>query len=333
MLFGSQAMKPKGLFGLFDPRQAAIPIEQTAPQAATPSQAVTPAQAAMLPPKKPGFFAEGGLGRQIAGVLGDSILQAQGQQPIYLQNLMQQKALKQRQKMMQEQRAADWEDWQRRQQWTLDHKQAQPHYWESNDGSLMSIGADGQPQRVYSDPTPKYNWIPDGMGGGRYEAIPGTGGAPQYPAAPVGKLIPIGGVSGNTGGGFPVGAKATGFDSYKSGSYSPLEVAAGKEFGVPPEILARLRVRGERSNANQVSEVGARTVYQVTPETRQLIIQKYKFDPWSSPENSARGAAIVARDMYRKFGNWNDAMTGYHGGGDTRNWGPLTRAYADRTNY
>lgn len=199
MLFGTAQPKRKGLFGLFDPGQAAIPLEQTIPQA------VTPSQAAMLPEKKPGFFAEGGLGRQIAGVLGDSILQAQGQQPIYLQNLMQQKAMKQRQQMMQDQRAADWEDWQRQQQWTLDHKQSQPHYWESNDGSLMSIGADGQPQRVYSDPTPKYNWIPDGMGGGRYEAIPGTGGAPQYPSAPVGKLTPIGGVSGNTGAGFPIG--------------------------------------------------------------------------------------------------------------------------------
>ena len=126
-------------------------------------------------------------------------------------------------------------------------------------------------------------------------------------------------------------AKATGFGSYQSASYNPLEESAGKEFGVPAGVLTQLRTKGEKSNANQVSEVGARSVYQITPETRQLIIQKYQFDPWANPKDAARGAAIVARDMYRKFGNWNDAMTGYHGGNDPRNWGPRTRAYTQRT--
>jgi hypothetical protein len=142
---------------------------------------------------------------------------------------------------------------------------------------------------------------------------------------------PVGGGAGNGTGSFrPVG-KATGFQSYQSGSYGPLEEAAGREFGVPPEMLFRVRTKGEKSNANQVSEVGARSVYQVTPETRALIQKQYGFDPWSSPQNAARGAAIVLRDMKRKFGNWDDAMTGYHGGSDTRNWGPRTRAYRQRT--
>lgn len=123
------------------------------------------------------------------------------------------------------------------------------------------------------------------------------------------------------------------FNSYQSSAYGPLEEQAGREFGVPPQVLARVRTRGERSNANQVSEVGARSVYQITPETRRLIIKQYGFDPWSSPQNAARGAAIVLRDMKRTFGDWNGAMVGYHGGNDPKNHGRRTRAYAQRTRF
>lgn len=38
-------------------------------------------------------------------------------------------------------------------------KPAEPHYWETNNGSLGMIGADGQPHIAYQDPTPKINWI------------------------------------------------------------------------------------------------------------------------------------------------------------------------------
>jgi len=64
-----------------------------------------------------------------------------------------------------------------------------PHYWESNDGSLHAIGDDGKPVEVYHDPTPKMNFIPDGMGGGRWVAVPGTGAS--APTVPVGTVTPI----------------------------------------------------------------------------------------------------------------------------------------------
>lgn len=79
--------------------------------------------------------------------------------------------------------------WKQQYDYELAHpKQTEPHYWESNDGSLHAIGSDGQPHEVYHDPTPKMNFIPDGMGGGQWVAVPNAQGAP---AAPVGSLTPI----------------------------------------------------------------------------------------------------------------------------------------------
>lgn len=88
-------------------------------------------------------------------------------------------------------------------------KPTAPHYWETNNGSLGVIGADGKPTIIYQDPTPKIDWItaqnPDGtktlvpmqQGGG----MPGA----AVPTAPVGKLTPIsGGPSLPAAGGFSV---------------------------------------------------------------------------------------------------------------------------------
>lgn len=83
-------------------------------------------------------------------------------------------------------------DWKQQYDYEVAHPKpstAGPHYWESNDGSLHAIGDDGQPTEVYHDPTPKMNFIPDGMGGGQWVSLPGTGA--QAPSAPVGALTPI----------------------------------------------------------------------------------------------------------------------------------------------
>ena len=79
-----------------------------------------------------------------------------------------------------------------------------------------------------------------------------------------------------------------------------------------------------------MSEAGARTVYQIIPETRAGFLRTYGFDPWQSPENAARAAALHLRDDYRQTGDWNAAITRYHGGRDPRRWGPRTRAYGQR---
>lgn len=84
--------------------------------------------------------------------------------------------------------------------------------------------------------------------------------------------------------------------------------------------LAKLRMYGERSNSDQVSSKGARTPYQITPETRQGIMKQFGFDPWANAENAVRGAAIAATTYTGKNANFNDpnvlakAAGGYFGG-------------------
>jgi hypothetical protein len=78
--------------------------------------------------------------------------------------------------------------WKQQYDYELQHpKHTEPHYWESNDGSLHAIGDNGQPTEVYHDPSPKMNFIPDGKGGGMWVAVPTT----NAPAQPVGSLTPI----------------------------------------------------------------------------------------------------------------------------------------------
>lgn len=319
MLLGGQ-YKQRGLFGGFAPTGANQSPQADPAQIMRDNMNLANAREAMQP-KKPGI--------NWLGVLSDALAGAAGREGPYAASMMAQRQQQQQMQMQEAQRQNEWQDWVAKKQWERDNP-APVNNDTVNDFNWYK-GLSPEDQAIYDRLHPITVMGPDGPYAVPRSAIGGN--------APIGGAAlqsdwdnakPVGGVGGNTGGGFPVN-KATGYSSYQSGSYDPLEAAAGKEYGVPPGILQRLRVKGERSNANQVSEAGARSVYQITPETRNLIIKKYKFDPWSSPANSARGAAIVARDMYRKFGNWNDAMAGYHGGNDTRNWGPRTRAYSKRT--
>lgn len=68
----------------------------------------------------------------------------------------------------QRQREDRYNDWVRQQTWELQNKPQsgpQPYRWESNDGSLMEMGADGKPRVAYKDPTPRVVFQPDGRGG------------------------------------------------------------------------------------------------------------------------------------------------------------------------
>ena len=56
-------------------------------------------------------------------------------------------------------RAQDFADWQTRFDYEQKNKTPTPYRWESNDGSLMELGTDGQPRVAYKDPTAKTEWI------------------------------------------------------------------------------------------------------------------------------------------------------------------------------
>lgn len=118
--------------------------------------------------------------------------------------------------------------------------------------------------------------------------------------------------------------------NYNDPLYAHLAQLAEAKFGLPSGLLDAIRTLGERSNANQVSEAGARTPYQFIPATRRGIQRNYGIDPLSSAEAATEGAAHLLAENLRRAGNVPDAVAMYHGGLNRRNWGPRTRAYVDR---
>ncbi|UXC89523.1 MULTISPECIES: hypothetical protein [unclassified Sphingobium] len=160
-------------------------------------------------PKKPGFFGNGGVGWDIVGAIGDAMAGFNGQPGLYAQMKMQRQKMAYQERLRQLQRQQDWEDWQRQWDYQVGHPKpstAAPYRWERNDGSLMEMGADGQPHVAYDDPSPKMNFIPDGMGGGRWVEVPRSSSPMATTERPaIGAIMPDprkGGGSGNATGGF-----------------------------------------------------------------------------------------------------------------------------------
>ena len=119
--------------------------------------------------------------------------------------------------------------------------------------------------------------------------------------------------------------------SYKDPFWSDLAVKTEQKLGLPDGLLTSIITKGERSNNDQVSEAGARTVAQITPRTRKLIVDKYGLDPYLSPENAIEGAGLLLKEgLDRNKGDARLAVAEYHGGTDRANWGPRTRSYVDR---
>lgn len=84
------------------------------------------------------------------------------------------------------------------------YRKQTPYRWESNNGSLMEIGEDGQPRLIYQDPTPKVNWVRADNGDGTFTMVPvgQDGSTAASPPKPVGKLTPYGGPQATPAGGF-----------------------------------------------------------------------------------------------------------------------------------
>lgn len=120
-------------------------------------------------------------------------------------------------------------------------------------------------------------------------------------------------------------------NSYTDPYWSDLAAGTEKRLGLPTGLLVSVLTRGERSNADQVSEAGARTPFQIIPATRKAALDKYGVDAYLSPENSADVAGRLLKDsLERNKGDAALAVAEYHGGTDRANWGPRTRSYVQR---
>ncbi len=183
--------------GIFGRRS---PMEPVAPQT-MPQPNAMPIGVDQIT-KKPGFFGKDSVLWKVLGTLGDAFSDGP---PIYTQSVLQQRDAEERARMAQQQRMQKREDmlW----EWKNKPKDVNPYRWESNDGSLMEIGPDGQPRQVYKDPTPKTTYITSDNGDGTKTIVPIVNGVPQMggqqPLIPIGgTLPPKGGSGGNVTGGF-----------------------------------------------------------------------------------------------------------------------------------
>ena len=119
--------------------------------------------------------------------------------------------------------------------------------------------------------------------------------------------------------------------SYKDPFWSDLAANTERKLGLPDGLLVSVLTRGERSNADQVSEAGARTPFQIIPATRKAVLDKYGIDAYLNPQTAAEAAGLLLKEsLDRNQGNIVLAAAEYHGGTDPKNWGPRTRAYMQR---
>jgi hypothetical protein len=127
-------------------------------------------------------------------------------------------------------------------------------------------------------------------------------------------------------------------NSYADPYWTQLASQAEAHAGLPPGLLEAIVTHGERSNADQVSEAGAKTPFQITPETRKLVLERDGVDAYLNDQNAAEAAAAVLKDGIKWAAGKSDdpnvqtrlAAGYYHAGGDAANWGPKTNAYVAR---
>jgi len=120
-------------------------------------------------------------------------------------------------------------------------------------------------------------------------------------------------------------------NDYKDESWTKMSTAVEQKLGIPPGLLTTIVQHGEKSNNDQVSEKGARTPFQIIPETRKAVLDKYGVDAYLSPENAAEAAGLLLKEsLDRNKGNPAVAVAEYHGGTDRSNWGPRTKSYVAR---
>ncbi len=203
-------MRP--LFGL--PLGANLSLSRLAPSAADTGPGINMAVTAPSthPEAGPVKFKPPSTTRMVVGAIGDAVAQWSGGKAIFTPALA---AARERHEQTQAElmrRAGEFAMFKSKYDYERENpkpSQAQPYRFESNDGDVYEIGPEGQPRRLFDDPAPRLQWIPDGMGGGSWAAPPGMSGAPATtappPTSPIGKLTPItGGASPAGSRGFPV---------------------------------------------------------------------------------------------------------------------------------
>jgi hypothetical protein len=207
--------------------------------------------------------------------------------------------------------------WKQQYDYELSHpKQTnhEPHFWESNDGSLHAVDPDsGEIKEVFHDPTPKMNFIPDGMGGGQWVAVPNA--LPSGTPTPVGKITPLDDPA-------PANAPpAGGTVDYNTFKHSIIGQESGGRYGV--------------ANAQGSGAMG---LGQIMPGTARVLAGRLglPYQPNllagtgpASQDYQNRITDAAAREAWQAGGgDPAQAAMYYFGGSNRAKWGPKTRRYA-----
>lgn len=155
-----------------------------------------------LKPKGGGFFGSDGLGTSILGAVGDYLMQVNGMQPTFGNAQLLRRQMELQQQRAQQQRQAEWDDWVKKQEYEAAHPRPVNNDTINDFNWFKTLSP--QDRALYGQMKPQY--ITADNGDGTKTIIPVTpgmfGGQPSIPTAPVGKLKPLGGTAGNSGGSF-----------------------------------------------------------------------------------------------------------------------------------
>ena len=199
-------MTLRGLTGAIDPDQNGINGRMGGPLPA--QQGMPPMGGAggptVMPEGKPSFFAQGGMGRTLAGLIGDTLLQQADMAPVYSPMMQQRRQAEQAEAQWSRRqdatRTANRED----QQWEWQNRPATPQapteFERALEGSGVQRGtpqwtqAMGQRATNILNPDPPITMtLPNGqMYVGPRSGLPAAvGGGAATPPRPVGNLTPI----------------------------------------------------------------------------------------------------------------------------------------------
>lgn len=118
-------------------------------------------------------------------------------------------------------------------------------------------------------------------------------------------------------------------NDYRDPAWQSLAAKVEKQYNLPPGVIRSTITHGERSNNDQVSSAGAKTVFQIIPATRDAALDKWGVDAYLSPENAAIVSAKLWKDsLDRNKGNIPLSAAEYNAGTNRNNWSKSVVKYA-----
>ena len=138
----NEAVGIAGMFGMGAPAQPSIGDVSEAPPVQQP---------------KPGFFGQGGVGRGIAGSIGDVLMQYAGMQPIYGPGIQAEQQRAEQARERADSRLYDENTWMAHEKWKRDNPGPESlQYFDDNAGNRYSYNAaTGEQKPIFIDPNDK----------------------------------------------------------------------------------------------------------------------------------------------------------------------------------